>query len=148
MNVCSLQYQLHYFGLGQSNTISSSHKVIKKDTTNSRKPIIKFMHITGKALVEEWSNARNPTLNIEGNLFENPNYKVYVEKPVIGLLIGQTHSSGTLLKQHSFVKTFSTKDILYERCFEVYYETALPRYDAFYGFMEYKIKNYKKYSVN
>ena len=83
---------------------------MKKDTNYSRKPAIKFMHTTGKALVEEWSNARNPTFNIEGNQLENPNCKVYVEKPAIET-VDWTDALKWNSNQHSFIKAFSTKDI-------------------------------------
>lgn len=39
-----------------SNGIESSHKDMKADTNHCRKPAIKFIHKTGKELVEEWSN--------------------------------------------------------------------------------------------
>ena len=50
-----------------SNAIESLHKIMKKDTLHTRKPAIKFINTTGKELVEEWSNSRNPIFNNNGN---------------------------------------------------------------------------------
>lgn len=52
-----------------SNAIESHHKTIKKDTQHIRKPAIKFINTSGKELVEEWSNSRNPVFNNQGNFF-------------------------------------------------------------------------------
>ena len=93
-----------------SNAIESSHKYIKKDTNRSRKPAIKFIHSTGKELVEEWSNARNPILHLQGKEVSNPNCKHYAEKPII-----ETKDWTEALKWNSkhipFIKAYSTKEI-------------------------------------
>ena len=93
-----------------SNAIECSHKYMKKDTNHSRKPAIKFMHSVGKELVEEWSNARNPMFNIQGNELSNPNCKIYEDKPKIET-VDWTEALKWNSKQHSFIKAFSTKDV-------------------------------------
>ena len=74
----------------------------------SRKPAIKFMHTTGKELVEEWSQSRSPIFNIDGQELSNPNCKVYEEKPTIETS-DWTEALKWNSKQHSFIKAFSNK---------------------------------------
>lgn len=82
---------------------------MKADTNHCRKPAIKFIHKTGKELVEEWSDARNHILILQGNETENPNCKHYIEKPIIDTK-DWTESIKWNSKQHLIIKAYSDQE--------------------------------------
>jgi len=97
----------------QTNGIESSHKHMKVfEDIKQRTPCIKFIKGKGKNMIEEQSKQRSSSfMRSDGNPLDNPNQKIYKEKPDI-----ETHDWTRALKwddkQFKFIK-FSKSSSIY-----------------------------------